>query len=250
MYSRIRTLAIVLSAAIVLAACSAPAAIPTSIPTASAKLAQAESPTATSLPAVEPTATTVTEQPASAETSSGTKFELVSGQTTASYKLREQLANVSLPNDVIGKTQAVTGSIVFLGDGTIDAANSKITVDVTGLQTDQAMRDNYVRRNVLETSKYPNVTFAPKTLQGLPTPLPASGQVSFQMSGDLTIKDVTKPVTWDVSGTINGDQATGTATVTFKFADFNLTQPRVPVVLSIEDHITLQLDLVLQKTSK
>jgi polyisoprenoid-binding protein YceI len=174
----------------------------------------------------------------------------VAGQTTASYKLREQLANVALPNDVVGKTQAVTGSIVFLADGTLDAANSKIIVDVTGLQTDQAMRDNYVRRSVLETSQYPNVTFLPNKVEGLPAPLPASGQVSFKLSGDLTIKNVTKPVTWDVSGTINGDQATGTATVTFKFADFNLNQPRVPVVLSIEDHITLQLDLVLQKTSK
>lgn len=249
MYGKFRTFAAALAAAVLLAGCSIPSAAPTIVPTQAATLSPAVSPTATGVPAAAAATTAPTQQnPASSST--GTKFELVSGQSTASYKLREQLANVSLPNDAIGKTQAVTGSIVLLADGTVDAANSKITVDVTGLQTDQAMRDNYVRRNVLETSKYPNVTFVPNKVEGLPSPLPASGQVNFKLSGDLTIKDVTKPVTWDVSGNVKGDQATGTAAVTFKFEDFNLNQPSVPVVLSIEDHITLQLDLVLQKTTK
>jgi polyisoprenoid-binding protein YceI len=111
------------------------------------------------------------------------------------------------------------------------------------------MRDNFVRRNVLQTSQYPDATFVPTQVSGLAWPLPQSGPVTFKLTGDLTIRDVTKPVTWDVSGNIqNGQnaQASGLATTSFKFEDFNLQQPQVPVVLSIVDNITLEVDVALQ----
>jgi polyisoprenoid-binding protein YceI len=106
-----------------------------------------------------------------------------------------------------------------------------------------------VRRAVLQTDQFKNVTFVPTQVSGLPNPLPTSGPVNFKLTGDLTIRNVTKPVTWDVTGTINGDTATGTATTSFKFEDFSLNQPKVPVVLSIVDNITLQLELALQRSS-
>jgi len=99
---------------------------------------------------------------------------------------------------------------------------------------------------VLNTDQYPSAVFVPSEVSGLPSPLPQSGDVSFKLTGNLTIKDVTKPVTWDVKGSVSNGKATGTATTTFKFEDFNLTQPKVPVVLSIEDHITLEADVTLQ----
>ena len=122
-------------------------------------------------------------------------------------------------------------------------------VDLSTLQTDSNMRDNFVRRNVLRTDQYPNAEFVPTQVTGLPSPLPTSGPVSFQLTGNLTIQNVTKPVTWDVTGNIQGDQATGTATTSFTFEDFNLTQPKVPVVLSVVDKINLQLDITLQRST-
>jgi len=119
-------------------------------------------------------------------------------------------------------------------------------VDLSTLQTDSGMRDNFVRRNVLHTDQYPNAVFVPTQVTGLASPLPTSGPVSFQLKGNMTIQNVTKPVTWDVTGTVQGDQATGTATTSFTFEDFNLNQPKVPVVLSVVDKINLQLDLTLQ----
>jgi polyisoprenoid-binding protein YceI len=74
--------------------------------------------------------------------------------------------------------------------------------------------------------------------------------VSFKVSGDLTIHNVTKPVSWDVTGQVQADQATGVATTTFKFEDFGLNQPQVPVVLSVVDSITLEVDLTLQKAAQ
>ena len=79
-----------------------------------------------------------------------------------------------------------------------------------------------------------------------PMYIPQSGDISFQVTGNLTIRDVTKPVTWDVKGSIANGLASGTATTVFTFEDFNLTQPRVPVVLSVVDKITLSVTLSLQ----
>jgi polyisoprenoid-binding protein YceI len=176
----------------------------------------------------------------------GLQFTLVPGKSEARYRVREQLANRDLPSDAIGKTSQVSGSVTIKPDGTIDSAASKVVVDASTLQTDESMRDNYVRRNVLQTSQYPNVTFVPTAVSGLANPLPQSGPVNFQITGNLTIRDVTKPVTWTVTGNVQNGQASGTATTSFTFEDFNLNQPRVPVVLSVVDKITLEMDVTVQ----
>lgn len=182
-------------------------------------------------------------------TSAGVTYNLLKDQSEVSYKVREQLANISLPNDAIGKTNQVTGKVVLKADGTIDSTASIFVVQAASIQSDHSQRDNYMRRNILQTDTYPTVTFVPKELKGLPEPLPSSGLVEFQVTGDLTIRDVTKSVTWDVTGTIQGDQATGVATTSFPFAEFNLPQPSVPIVLSIVDKITLQAKLILQRSA-
>ena len=80
--------------------------------------------------------------------------------------------------------------------------------------------------------------------------LPTSGDVSFQLTGDLTVHGTTHPVTWTVTATAaNGTDLTGTAVTSFTFADFGISQPRVPVVLSVEDTIKLELDFHLVKSS-
>jgi hypothetical protein len=58
---------------------------------------------------------------------------------------------------------------------------------------------------------------------------------------------VTRPTTWNVTARFNGNQITGSATTAFTFADFELTQPRVPVLLSVADTIRLEYDFTLQR---
>jgi polyisoprenoid-binding protein YceI len=194
-------------------------------------------------------------QPAGTSTSSGGSLGggsillvVVPGKSQALYKVREQLASVSLPTDAIGKTQVISGTIAVKPDGTLDAAVSKFTVGLDSLQTDQSMRDNYVRRSILQTSQFPTAVFVPTLISGLPASLPTAGSVTFKLTGVMTIRDVTKPITWDVTGTIQGDQLSATATTQFKFEDFNLAQPHVPVVLSVVDQINLEMDMVLQRS--
>lgn len=176
-------------------------------------------------------------------------YVLVPGKSQALYRVREQLVSLSLPSDAIGTTQDITGTLAIKPDGTIESSESKFSVGLQSLTSDRSQRDNFLRRNVLQTDQYPNVVFVPTQATGLPQSLPQSGQVTFKLNGNLTIRDVTKPVTWDVTCTVQGEQVSCKATTSFKFEDFNLTQPRVPVVLSVVDNIQLELDITLQRAS-
>jgi hypothetical protein len=59
------------------------------------------------------------------------------------------------------------------------------------------------------------------------------------------VHGVTKSTTWEVTGVANGDGFTGKASTRVKFGDFNMTQPRVPVVMSVVDDILLEYDFHL-----
>jgi polyisoprenoid-binding protein YceI len=160
----------------------------------------------------------------------------------ARYRVREQLVGVDLPNDAIGETKAVTGTIAADAKGNIIPAESKFVIDVTNLVSDKQRRDGFVRGRVLETTQYPTVTFVPSSVKGFGTSVPKSGSRTFDVVGNLTVRNVTKPTTWRVTANFSGDHVTGSARTGFTFDDFTIQQPRVPVVLSVADSIHLELD--------
>jgi polyisoprenoid-binding protein YceI len=164
----------------------------------------------------------------------------------ARYRVREQLMHHDLPNDAVGKTTAITGGISLAADGAIDTAASKITIDVTSLQSDQERRDGYVQHRTLETDKYPTVVFVPASMTGIKLPLPSSEQ-SFDVAGSLTVHGVAKPTVWHVKATSTGNDVTGNGWTQFTFADVQLAQPRIPILLSVADTIRLEYDFHLVK---
>jgi polyisoprenoid-binding protein YceI len=168
------------------------------------------------------------------------RFELAPSGNEARYRVKEQLAGVDLPGEAVGATSAITGAVVLGSSGAIVPGSSSFTVDITGLKSDSARRDGYIQRNTLQTAQYPKVELAITELRGLKYPLPASGELKFELIGDLTVHGVTKPSTWQVTAVPRDGGIAGTATTSFAFADFGLTKPRVMSVLSVEDTIALE----------
>ncbi|MCI0356842.1 MAG: YceI family protein, partial [Acidobacteria bacterium] len=81
---------------------------------------------------------------------------------------------------------------------------------------------------------------------GLPSPLPTTGEVKFQLVGELTVHGVTRTVTWEVTAqAVDGRELVGSAATSVTFADFGMTAPQVPVVLSVQENIGLELDFHL-----
>jgi polyisoprenoid-binding protein YceI len=158
-------------------------------------------------------------------------------------KVSEQLASVKLPNDAVLTTSAVAGHLGVGPDGRFDA-DSKVTIDLSALQSDDPDRDDDIKENYLETKKFRDGFFVPKELRGLPSPAPASGPIKGQLVGDLTIHGVTKPVTFEVNGTLDGGTFKGTANAEVKITDFGMKVPTLAILLRVEDRVRAQLDLV------
>ena len=129
--------------------------------------------------------------------------------------------------------------------GHIVPDQSQIVVAVTNLESDRSRRDGYVRDRLLQAEQHPTVTLRPTAVRGLPTPVPASGEHTFQVIGEMTVLAVTRSTTWDVTAQINGGQITGTARTRFTFDDFSMAKPRARSVLSVADSIGLEYDFNL-----
>jgi polyisoprenoid-binding protein YceI len=177
------------------------------------------------------------------------QLEITEG-TKARYRVREQLAGINFPSDAVGTTETVTGTIVVNPDGSIDAARSKLTVDLRTLKSDQQMRDGFIQGRTLETEKFPMMEFVPRRAVGLPSPLPAGmqAQAGFQLIGDMTLHGVTKEATWNIVATFGNDQVAGRATTTVLFPTFNLTKPSLARLMSVDDKIELEIEFKCKRS--
>lgn len=183
----------------------------------------------------------------SQQAAAGVRLEVTAG-SKATYRVREQLARLNFPNDAVGETGAVTGAIVIRPDGTF-APESKLTVDLRTVKSDEGRRDAFLRENTLHTDKFPFTEFVPKRHTGMPNPFPASGTAKFQLIGGQTIHGTTAEQTWDVVATFAPDLVSATATARFPFAKYGLTQPKVFGLLSVEDDIRLEMVIRARRTS-
>jgi polyisoprenoid-binding protein YceI len=192
--------------------------------------------------AIATAAATASAQAKSPPKTEGLRYVVAPTGNEARYRVREQLAGFDLPRDAIGATKDVTGQIAIGADGKVVKDGSKVTIDLSTLKSDQSRRDNFLRRNTLETSKYPRAELVPVVLEGLLLPIQPGSSQTFSVRGDLTVHGVTRPTTWQVTARGEGSDIVGTASTAFTFKDFGLEQPRVPVVLSVADTIRLEYD--------
>jgi polyisoprenoid-binding protein YceI len=199
-----------------------------------------------------PTAVASTATPTAAATSATSVPTVTSGTWTisdtskATVRVREQLVGVNLPSDAILVAIGATGAFLLKDDGTF-SSDSKITFDLTTLASDQRDRDNFVKMDTLQTRQFPKAEFVPTKTTGLVLPMPASGEFTFKLTGQITIHGKTKDVTFDVVATRTGNDLTATATAapTWKFGDFGMSAPSVPFrVVSVVDEIRVVVDLV------
>ena len=177
------------------------------------------------------------------------KLEITQG-TKARYRVTEQLAGISFPNDAVGTTEAITGSIIVNPDGSI-APGSKVSVDLRTLASDQSMRDNYLQNRTLETGKFPTMEVVPKKTIGLASPLPSGNQAQagFQLVADVTLHGVTKETTWNVVATFGNAAVAGRATTTVDFAMFGMTKPSLARLVSVEEKINLEIEFRCTRTA-
>lgn len=186
---------------------------------------------------------------AGARAATGVTLELVEGSQVR-YRVREQLAGISFPSDAVGVAPGVSGAIVLGADGQVVRGASKLTLDLRTFKSDQDMRDGYIQRRTLTTDKFPFAEFVPTRVEGLPYPFPTEppAQAGFLLVGDMTLRGVTREVTWKVVATFRDDRVSGIATTSFPFSYFNLEKPSLARLLSVDDTIHLEMEFRARPT--
>lgn len=222
---------------------TAPAATVAAAPTAPAATAAQEATTA-ALATTAPEATTGSVAPtAAADTATGARvFTIVPAQTTASYEVQETFLQQNLPYTAIGTTSDVSGQVSIDLSGQPTGEVTEIVVDLRTLKSDSDRRDNAIRERWLESNTYPEARFVSTGIEGAPATYTDGETVSFKLVGDMTIRNVTKPLTFDVQATLQGNTLTGTATTAFLMTDFGFEPPTIAGAISVEEGVKLKID--------
>ena len=230
---------------LMLAACGggeSPTATPTTVP----PTATPAPPTATPIP---PAATAEDAQAAAPEAaapgSEPRTFVIDPAQSEARFIINEVL--LGAPTEVTGATNQVEGTIEIDPAAPGETVLSPVVINARELKTDRNLRDRAIRRFILQSAddKYQFITFTPTAIEGLPASAGAGDSLAFTVSGDLTIRDITAPVTFEVSLTADSDtQVSGLAQATVQRATFDLQIPSAPGVADVTDDVRLELSFV------
>jgi polyisoprenoid-binding protein YceI len=252
--NRSATLCVLIACAFALASCggqaaptatAAPAATvvpvkPTDAPKPAATTAPAA--VATSAPAatVAPAKPTDTPKPAMPGA-----YKIVPGQSKASYSVNEVFINRgNILATAIGVSTVVNGEIALDPSDPSKTKVGEITIDVSAFASDSGQRDNYIRRTGLESTKFPLARFKPTAITGLPSTYKEGDELKFKMTGDMTVRDATTPVTFDVTAKLAGGKLTGTATAEVKMTDFKFNPPDIAGTLKADNEVKLKLEFV------
>lgn len=169
------------------------------------------------------------------------------GEATARFELDEELRGQ--PTRVVGTTTEVAGQVRFDLNDPASISLSEILVNARTFQTDSSNRDRAIRGPVVLNSasdEFELIVFRTTSVEGLPT-LPAGETLRFVVTGNLTIKGTTRPVSFDVEATWADETIEGTARSTVNRTDFGIGIPSAPAVAYVSEEVWLSLEFVARQ---
>ncbi len=167
------------------------------------------------------------------------ELELSEG-TEARFSIYEDLRGE--PFTVVGVTTEVVGRVRVDVSDLSRSQMGEILINARTFATDSGNRDRAIRGPILAAEQYEFITFSPTGITGLSGAAEAGGEYSFTVAGDLTVREITRPVTftvvarWDADGRLQGLASTAVLR-----SDFELGVPSVPFVANVGDEVGLEL---------
>ena len=155
------------------------------------------------------------------------------------YRVNETLAG-NRANTAVGRTPDGTGTLTLAGT---QITAVEVNANLQTLQSDDQRRDGQLRRQALETDRFPGATFKLTTPIELGS-VPTDGQaITATATGELTLHGVTKTVQVPIQARLSGDLVTVVGSIPIQFADYSVQPPTSFAILSVEDHGTMELQL-------
>jgi len=173
-------------------------------------------------------------------------FVIDQTQSTPRFEIDEVL-NGS-PKHVIGATDHVVGQFQ-VDDGDLSSIEfSEIIVNARTLTTDSERRDRAMRGPVILNSgsdEHELITYMITSVHGLTGEASNGSGVEFTITGDLTIKGITQPVTFDVTvAKVDDDTIEGSAVANITRDMFAIGIPSVPSVADVANEVLVALEFL------
>jgi polyisoprenoid-binding protein YceI len=176
-------------------------------------------------------------------TGDGPAFAIDPAQSEVRFSLGETLGGQ--PVTVVGITNDVSGTLYFSSAAPQAAEIGEILVDARGLETDNSFRNRAIHGVILVTNSYPTIGFVPVSISGLPEAVVMGEPVTFDVTGELTIKDVTRTVTFSAEVTLVSEtQIAGHAATLIAYDDYGIFIPSAPRVADVDEEVLLEIDFV------
>jgi polyisoprenoid-binding protein YceI len=158
--------------------------------------------------------------------------------TFVGFRVDEELSRIGSAT-AVGRTPDVTGTLEI--DGTT-VTRVTIEADMTAITTNESRRDDKVQ-SALDTGEFPTATLVLTEPIELGSAAADGEPVSTTATGELTIHGVTKTVTIPIDAQLVDDNIVVVGSLDIVFADYGVSVPTAPMVLSAEDHGVVELQL-------
>lgn len=170
-------------------------------------------------------------------------FSIVQAESEVRFTLDELLSGV--PTTVVGATDQVAGEIAIDPENPANSKVGVILINARTFVTDNNFRNRAINNEILETDEFEFVNFTPTAVKGFPENPVIGEALEFQITGDLTIRDITQEVTFDVTVTaISETNLEGSASAMVARADYDLQIPEVPRVADVDEEVLIEIDFV------
>lgn len=174
-----------------------------------------------------------------------TRFLIDTNQSSVSYGVGETfLSQGNRYNYAIGVTTIVSGEILVDTNNPSDSTIGEITVDISAFQSDKSRRDKAIRDRWLQSSKFPVAVFSPTELRGLPNQYTHGDVLDFEIAGNLTVRDVSRPTIFTAKVSMNDERLTGQANTSVRMTDFDFDPPTVAGMIEAENNVDITFEFV------
>jgi polyisoprenoid-binding protein YceI len=170
-------------------------------------------------------------------------FDISTEQSEVRFLLDEDLRGERIT--VTGRTDQVAGQIAVDFANPANSELGVIRINTRNLVTDNEFRNRAIRTAILQTDQYEFIEFTPTEVSGLPTSVTFGEAFTFQVAGNLQIRAISQPVTFNVTVTpVDETSISGTARAVVTRTQYELTIPNVPSVANVEEEVEIELDFV------
>jgi polyisoprenoid-binding protein YceI len=158
-----------------------------------------------------------------------TAFQMDPAQTTVKFTLGDVLHTVR------GTFHLKSGSLQ------LEPASGKISgdivVDAKSGESGSGMRDRKMHKEILESSRYPEITFRPDRIEG---PVASQGRSAVKIHGMFNIHGVDHEITVPAEVEISPDHWTATVHFTVPYAKWGMKNPST-LFLKVNDSVEIDL---------